>query len=167
MSLCFADPPVALTARMHSTPRKRGGGPSSDVPNPPVSSPTRVLTSCVVWTARLLRQVPLMDMKRCTEQYLEQVGVPFTVLRMCGFMQALISQYAVPILEEESVWGTDDTTKTAYLDTQVGEHSGHIQGTFREQRPPTSTPRWVNIQGTFREHPGHIQGTKTAYLDTQ
>lgn len=63
-------------------------------------------------------EVPLMDMKRCTEQYLEQVGVPFTVLRMCGFMQALISQYAVPILEEESVWGTDDTTKTAYLDTQ-------------------------------------------------
>jgi len=63
-------------------------------------------------------EVPLMDMKRCTEQYLEQLEMPYTVFRMCGFMQALISQYAVPILEEESVWGTDDTTKTAYLDTQ-------------------------------------------------
>jgi hypothetical protein len=33
-------------------------------------------------------------------------------------MQALISQYAVPILEDQSVFGTDDQTRTAYLDTQ-------------------------------------------------
>mmetsp|Transcript_42298 Transcript_42298/g.70604 ORF Transcript_42298/g.70604 Transcript_42298/m.70604 type:complete len:407 (-) Transcript_42298:348-1568(-) len=63
-------------------------------------------------------EVPLMDMKLCTEKYLAQIGVPFTVFRLCGFMQALISQYAVPILEEESVWGTNDETKTAYLDSQ-------------------------------------------------
>ena len=44
--------------------------------------------------------------------------MPYTVLRLCGFMQALISQYAVPILEEQSVFGTDDQTRTAYLDTQ-------------------------------------------------
>merc|ERR1719199_1721133 len=60
-------------------------------------------------------EVPLMDMKRCTEQYLAQLDMPYTVFRLCGFMQALISQYAVPILEEESVWGTDDATKTAYI----------------------------------------------------
>eukprot|EP00241_Pyramimonas_parkeae_P005882 CAMPEP_0114252466 /NCGR_PEP_ID=MMETSP0058-20121206/15853_1 /TAXON_ID=36894 /ORGANISM="Pyramimonas parkeae, CCMP726" /LENGTH=396 /DNA_ID=CAMNT_0001366405 /DNA_START=69 /DNA_END=1259 /DNA_ORIENTATION=+ len=64
------------------------------------------------------RDVPLMDIKYCTEQYLKDIGLPYTVLHMCGFMQALISQYAVPILEEQSVWGTDDETKTAYLDTQ-------------------------------------------------
>jgi len=63
-------------------------------------------------------EVPLMDMKLCTEKYLAQLGMPYTVFRLCGFMQALISQYAVPILEEESVWGTDDETKTAYLDSQ-------------------------------------------------
>lgn len=42
----------------------------------------------------------------------------FTIFRLCGFMQAIIGNYAVPILEERSVWGTNDQTRTAYLDTQ-------------------------------------------------
>lgn len=30
----------------------------------------------------------------------------------------MIGNYAVPILEERSVWGTNDETRTAYLDSQ-------------------------------------------------
>ena len=33
-------------------------------------------------------------------------------------IQAIIGNYAVPILEERAVWGTDDETRTAYMDTQ-------------------------------------------------
>jgi len=34
-------------------------------------------------------------------------------------VQALIGNYAVPILEDKQVWGTTDNTKTAYLDSLV------------------------------------------------
>ena len=64
------------------------------------------------------KEVPLMNMKFATEEYLKASGMNYTVLRLCGFMQPLISGYAVPILEEQQVWGTDDDTRTAYLDTQ-------------------------------------------------
>jgi hypothetical protein len=39
-------------------------------------------------------------------------------------LQAIIGNYAVPILEEKPVWGTTDLTRTAYLDTQAGRGSG-------------------------------------------
>eukprot|EP01023_Acetabularia_acetabulum_P047194 TRINITY_DN495_c0_g2_i1.p2 TRINITY_DN495_c0_g2~~TRINITY_DN495_c0_g2_i1.p2 ORF type:complete len:406 (+),score=56.37 TRINITY_DN495_c0_g2_i1:108-1220(+) len=63
-------------------------------------------------------EVPLMNIKSCTEDFLKASGLNYSVLRLCGFMQAIIGNYAVPVLEEKQVWGTDDETKTAYLDTQ-------------------------------------------------
>eukprot|EP00270_Netrium_digitus_P000120 TRINITY_DN1013_c0_g1_i6.p1 TRINITY_DN1013_c0_g1~~TRINITY_DN1013_c0_g1_i6.p1 ORF type:complete len:427 (+),score=101.28 TRINITY_DN1013_c0_g1_i6:51-1283(+) len=63
-------------------------------------------------------QVPLMQIKKCMEDYLAQTSLNYTVIRLCGFMQALIGQYAVPILEEQPVWGTDAQTRIAYMDTQ-------------------------------------------------
>jgi len=64
------------------------------------------------------REVPLMNMKYAVEEYLKVSGMDYTVLRLCGFMQPLIAGYAVPVLEEQPLWGTDDDTRTAYLDTQ-------------------------------------------------
>lgn len=63
-------------------------------------------------------EVPLMNLKYATEKFLAESGLNHTTLRLCGFMQAIIGNYAVPILEEAQVWGTDDETRTAYLDTQ-------------------------------------------------
>ncbi|CAG9465685.1 unnamed protein product [Pedinophyceae sp. YPF-701] len=63
-------------------------------------------------------EVPLMSVKACTEEFLADSGLPYTTLRLCGFMQAIIGNYAVPILEDRTVWGTKDQTRTAYLDTQ-------------------------------------------------
>mmetsp|Transcript_14383 Transcript_14383/g.45716 ORF Transcript_14383/g.45716 Transcript_14383/m.45716 type:complete len:408 (+) Transcript_14383:73-1296(+) len=62
-------------------------------------------------------EVPLMNVKHCTETFLAESGMNFTTFRLCGFMQGLVQQYAVPILEERTVYGTTDKTRTAYLDT--------------------------------------------------
>ena len=63
------------------------------------------------------REVPLMNMKYAVEEYLKVSGMDYGA-RLCGFMQQLIARIAVPVLEEQPLWGTDDDTKTAYLDTQ-------------------------------------------------
>ncbi|CAN6685175.1 unnamed protein product [Malus baccata var. baccata] len=63
-------------------------------------------------------EVPLMEIKYCTEKFLQDSGINHIIIRLCGFMQGIIGQYAVPILEEKSVWGTDAPTRIAYMDTQ-------------------------------------------------
>ncbi|MBD2020444.1 SDR family oxidoreductase [Leptolyngbya sp. FACHB-36] len=62
--------------------------------------------------------VPLMEIKHCVEQFLAESGLNYTILRSCGFLQGLIGQYAIPILENQSVWVMGDTSPTAYMDTQ-------------------------------------------------
>lgn len=62
--------------------------------------------------------VPLMDIKCCTEKYLAESGLNYTILRPCGFLQGLIGQFAIPILENQSVWVTGEAAPTAYMDTQ-------------------------------------------------
>ncbi len=62
--------------------------------------------------------VPLMEIKHCTEAYLAESGLDYTILRPCGFMQGLIGQYAIPILENQAVWVMGNTAPIAYMDTQ-------------------------------------------------
>ncbi len=62
--------------------------------------------------------VPLMEIKHCTELFLAESGLKYTILRPCGFMQGLIGQYAVPILDNQAVWITGESTPIAYIDTQ-------------------------------------------------
>merc|ERR1712100_719295 len=59
-----------------------------------------------------------MSIKASTEDFIKNTGMNFTIFRLCGLMQAIIGNYAIPILEERFVWGTDDRIRTAYMDTQ-------------------------------------------------
>jgi uncharacterized protein YbjT (DUF2867 family) len=63
-------------------------------------------------------QVPLLEIKRCTEIFLAESGLNYTILRPCGFFQGLIGQYAIPILDKQAVWVPGVSSPVAYMDTQ-------------------------------------------------
>ena len=64
------------------------------------------------------RNVPLMDIKACTEAWLEASDLDYTILRSVAFMQGLISQFAIPVLESQTVWVSGAPTPIAYMNTQ-------------------------------------------------
>ena len=62
--------------------------------------------------------IPLMDLKLKIEQKIAESGIDYTIFQCSGFFQGLISQYALPVLENETIWLQKDAAPTAYLDTQ-------------------------------------------------
>ena len=62
--------------------------------------------------------IPLMDLKLRMEKELEKSKINYTVFQCSGFFQGLISQYALPVLENETIWLPGDSAPVAYLDTQ-------------------------------------------------
>ena len=64
------------------------------------------------------RDVPLMDIKACTEKLLESSDLDYTILQGAAFMQGVISQFAIPVLESQTVWVSGSPTAIAYMNTQ-------------------------------------------------
>jgi uncharacterized protein YbjT (DUF2867 family) len=63
-------------------------------------------------------EVPLMDIKNCSEQWLMASDLDYTIIRCAAFMQGLISQFAIPVLEGQTVWVSGVPTPIAYMNTQ-------------------------------------------------
>ena len=64
------------------------------------------------------RNVPLMDIKFCTEKLLEKSNLDYTIFKSAAFMQGVIGQFAIPILDSQAVWISGTPTKIAYINTQ-------------------------------------------------
>ena len=64
------------------------------------------------------RNVPLMDVKFCTEKLLEKSEFNYTIFKCAAFMQGVIGQFAIPILDSQAVWMSGAPTKIAYINTQ-------------------------------------------------
>nr|YP_011007647.1 hypothetical protein V2497_pgp013 [Syringoderma abyssicola]WAM65076.1 hypothetical protein [Syringoderma abyssicola] len=62
--------------------------------------------------------ITLMQMKFGIEKLLKNSGIPFTIFKYAGFFQALISQYAIPILEQKPLLITLESPTISYIDTQ-------------------------------------------------
>jgi len=62
--------------------------------------------------------IPLLDLKEKVEKKLEKSGLDYTIFQCSGFFQGLISQYALLVLENETIWLPGDAAPIAYLDTQ-------------------------------------------------
>jgi len=73
---------------------------------------------CSALNAEQFSFIPLMKMKKRIEIYLKKSDISFTIFRLTGFYQAVIEQYAIPILENLPIWVTNENTCVSYMDTQ-------------------------------------------------
>ena len=91
-------------------------------------------------------EVPLMNIKHCTELFLAESGFNYTVLQLAGFMQGLISQYAIPILEDQVVWVSGESTPIAYMNTQdiakFAVRALSVPATEKKTFPVVGTKAW-------------------------
>jgi uncharacterized protein YbjT (DUF2867 family) len=62
--------------------------------------------------------IPLMRLKTVIENVLKTSEIPYTIFQISGFYQGIISQYAIPILEQQEVSTTQDAVSISYINTQ-------------------------------------------------
>jgi len=62
--------------------------------------------------------IRLVMLKSLVEGRLKNSGLSFTIFCLPGFFQALIPQYALPILDQKSIWITSESSSISYISTQ-------------------------------------------------
>ncbi len=76
------------------------------------------LISFSVLNAVKNNEIPLLDLKLKMEKEIENSGITYTIFQCSGFFQGLISQYALPVLDNKTIWLSGNPAPVAYLDTQ-------------------------------------------------
>ena len=103
-----------------------------------------------ILNAKDFENVPLMEIKSCTEKFLEESGLNYTILKLAGFMQGLIGQYGIPILDNQAVWVSGENTPIAYMNTQdiakFAIKAIEIPETANHSYPVVGTRAWTADQ---------------------
>ena len=71
-----------------------------------------------IFNASKYQHISLMSCKNQMENHLKQSGLHYTIFTLCGFFQGLIQQYALPILDQQAIWVTEEAQAIPYIDTQ-------------------------------------------------
>jgi uncharacterized protein YbjT (DUF2867 family) len=81
--------------------------------------------------------IPLIDLKLKVTNLLKETPFACTVFQCSGFFQGIINQYAIPVLENKTIWLLGNSSPIAYLDTQDAAIS--IVNNLKDLSPETKT----------------------------
>lgn len=103
-----------------------------------------------IFNAYKYQDISLMNYKTQMESQLKQSGINYTIFTLCGFFQGLIQQYALPILDRQSIWITQETQAIPYIDTQdVAKftiRSLSLQQTQNKVLPLAAPSKWTSFE---------------------
>lgn len=103
-----------------------------------------------ILNARQYPNIPLMDLKVKVENKLHDSDLNYTIFTLGGFFQGLIRQYALPILENQTIWLTGDMTSIAYMDTQdiakFAIRSLSLSQANKKSFPLVGSSSWTSLQ---------------------
>ena len=103
-----------------------------------------------IFSAHKHQDVPLMKLKAEMENELKCSGVKYTIFSACGFFQGLIRQYALPILDKQAVWVTQEIQAVPYIDTQdvakFAIKSLSIKAAENRSFPLAAASKWTSLE---------------------
>nr|ARW68286.1 hypothetical protein [Chondria sp. (in: red algae)] len=95
------------------------------------------------------QEISLMRLKLLVESRLKNIRINHTVFYLPGFFQGLIPQYAVPILDQTSVWITNELSSIPYINTQdiavMTIKSLAIAQFINKTLPLVGNKRWTSL----------------------
>nr|YP_009398668.1 hypothetical protein [Kuetzingia canaliculata]ARW67854.1 hypothetical protein [Kuetzingia canaliculata] len=71
-----------------------------------------------IFNSNVHKNIHLIMLKLLVEKRLKKSGMNYTIFNLGGFFQGLIPQYAIPILDQNSIWITKESSHISYISTQ-------------------------------------------------
>nr|YP_010618874.1 hypothetical protein PN064_pgp116 [Deltalsia parasitica]WAX02887.1 hypothetical protein [Deltalsia parasitica] len=95
------------------------------------------------------KEIPLLTLKLMIEYRLKISGLNYTIFHLPGSFQGLISQYALPILDKQFIWITNEYSLIFYINTQdvakMAIHSLSIDQFNQNTLPLVGNKSWRSL----------------------